>query len=66
MKDILEKLVSGEIDIVEAENLIKSENILEFDDVTTDQFKHAVETLQEEGMEDVVIDLTISKEVDAG
>ena len=33
MKDILERLVSGEIDIVEAENLIKSENILEFDDV---------------------------------
>ena len=31
--------------------------ILEFDDVTTDQFKNAVETLQSEGMEDVVIDL---------
>jgi hypothetical protein len=33
MKDILERLVNGELDIAEAENLIKSENILEFDDV---------------------------------
>jgi len=31
--------------------------ILEFDDVTTDQFKNAVEALQAEGMEDVVVDL---------
>lgn len=33
MKDILEKLASGEIDIAEAENLLKSESILEFGDV---------------------------------
>lgn len=33
MKDILEKVVSGELDIDEAVNLIKSENILEFDDI---------------------------------
>lgn len=33
MKDILERLQSGEIDIVEAEKLLKAENILEFDDI---------------------------------
>lgn len=33
MKEILEKLVSGELDIDEAENLIKANNILEFEDV---------------------------------
>jgi hypothetical protein len=33
MKDILERLVNGEISITEAENLIKSDNILEFDDI---------------------------------
>jgi hypothetical protein len=33
MKDILEKLVSGKLSIEEAENLIKAEGILEFDDV---------------------------------
>ena len=33
MKDILERLVSGELDIAEAENLIRSENILEFDGI---------------------------------
>ena len=33
MKDILERLASGELDIAEAEKLIRSENILEFDDV---------------------------------
>lgn len=33
MKDILEKLVSGELNVDEAENLLKSENILEFDDI---------------------------------
>ena len=33
MKDILEKLVSGEINIEDAENLIKSESILEFDEI---------------------------------
>lgn len=33
MKDILEKLANGELDIEEAENLLKSENILEFDNI---------------------------------
>ena len=33
MKDILERLVQGEIDIREAEQLIKANNILEFDDI---------------------------------
>jgi len=33
MKDILERLVSGELNIGEAEKLLKAENILEFDDV---------------------------------
>lgn len=33
MKDILEKLVNDEIDIDQAENLLKAKNILEFDDV---------------------------------
>lgn len=33
MKDILEMLVNGELDIDEAENLIKSDNILEFDGI---------------------------------
>ena len=33
MKDILERLVNGEIDIEEAEKILKSDSILEFDDV---------------------------------
>ena len=33
MKDILERLVQGEIDIREAEQLLKANNILEFDDI---------------------------------
>lgn len=33
MKEILDRLVNGEIDVDEAEKLLKSENILEFDDV---------------------------------
>lgn len=33
MKDILEKLLNDEIDIDQAENLLKAKNILEFDDV---------------------------------
>ena len=33
MKDILERLVNGELDIEEAENLLKADAILEFDDV---------------------------------
>ena len=33
MKDILERLVSGELDVDEAEKLLKVNNILEFDDI---------------------------------
>ena len=33
MKDILERLVRGELDIEEAEKILKSDAILEFDDV---------------------------------
>ena len=33
MKDILERLVNGELDISQAEQLIKADNILEFDDI---------------------------------
>lgn len=33
MKDILERLVNGELDIAEAEKLLKADNILEFDDI---------------------------------
>ena len=33
MKDILERLVNGEVDITEAEKLLKANNILEFDDI---------------------------------
>ena len=33
MKDILEKLIHGEINIGEAENLLKANNILEFDNI---------------------------------
>ena len=33
MKDILEKLVNGELDVSEAELLLKSDNILEFDEI---------------------------------
>lgn len=33
MRDVLEKLVNGELKIDEAESLLKSENILEFDDI---------------------------------
>ena len=33
MKDILERLVSGELNIDEAEKLLKANNILEFDDI---------------------------------
>ena len=33
MKDVLEKLVNGELDISEAEQLLKSESILEVDDI---------------------------------
>ena len=33
MREILEKLINGEIDIKTAENLIKSQTILEFDEI---------------------------------
>ena len=33
MKDILERLVKGELDVDEAEQLLKADAILEFDDV---------------------------------
>ena len=33
MKEILERLVGGELNIEEAEKLLKSENILEFDEI---------------------------------
>lgn len=33
MKDILERLVNGELDISQAEQLLKADNILEFDDI---------------------------------
>ena len=33
MKDILERLVSGELDVGEAEKLLKANAILEFDDI---------------------------------
>ena len=33
MKDILERLVSGQLNIAEAEKLLKAENILEFDEI---------------------------------
>lgn len=33
MKEILERLVDGELDIAEAEKLLKADNILEFDDI---------------------------------
>ena len=33
MKEILEKVISGELDVDEAENLIKANSILEFDDI---------------------------------
>ena len=44
MKDILERLVSGEIDIDEAENLLKSQNILEFDNVAKFDIKRSERT----------------------
>ena len=33
MKEILERLVNGEINVDEAENLINANNILEFDEI---------------------------------
>ncbi len=39
MKDILEKLVSGELNVDEAENLIRADNILEFDEIVSFDIK---------------------------
>jgi len=44
MKDILEKLVNGELNIDEAENLLKSQNILEFDNVAIFDIKRSERT----------------------
>ena len=44
MKDILERLVRGEIDIDGAENLLKSQNILEFDNVAKFDIKRSERT----------------------
>jgi NCAIR mutase (PurE)-related protein len=44
MKEILERLVSGELDIAEAEKLLKSNNILEFDDVAKFDIKRTERT----------------------
>ena len=44
MKDILERLVNGEINIAEAENLLKSQSILEFDNVAKFDIKRSQRT----------------------
>jgi hypothetical protein len=44
MKDILERLVSGELDIAEAEKLLKANNILEFDDIAKFDVKRSDRT----------------------
>lgn len=44
MKDILERLVSGELDIAEAEKLLKANNILEFDDIAKFDIKRSERT----------------------
>lgn len=44
MKDILERLVNGEIDIEDAENILKSESILEFDDIAKYDIKRSQRT----------------------
>lgn len=44
MKDILERLVSGELDIAEAEKLLKADNILEFDDIAQFDIKRSERT----------------------
>uniref|UniRef100_UPI00386D6EE5 hypothetical protein n=1 Tax=Methanobrevibacter sp. TaxID=66852 RepID=UPI00386D6EE5 len=44
MKDILERLLSGEIDIAEAEKLLKANNILEFDDIAKFDVKRTERT----------------------
>jgi NCAIR mutase (PurE)-related protein len=44
MKDILERLVSGELDVDEAEKLLKANNILEFDDIAKFDIKRSERT----------------------
>jgi hypothetical protein len=44
MKDILERLVSGELDIAEAEKLLKANNILEFEDIAKLDIKRTERT----------------------
>lgn len=44
MKDILERLLSGELNIEEAERLLKADNILEFDDVVQFDIKRTERT----------------------
>lgn len=44
MKDILERLVNGELDIAEAQRLLKAESILEFDDVAKFDIKRCDRT----------------------
>ena len=44
MKDILERLLNGEINIAEAENLLKSQSILEFDNVAKFDIKRSQRT----------------------
>ena len=58
MKDILERLVNGELDVDEAEKLLKAENILEFDDVA----KYDIQRNERTGFPEAVFSL--SKEYD--
>lgn len=44
MKDILERLVNGELEIDEAENILKSQNILEFDEIAKFDIKRSQRT----------------------
>ena len=44
MKDILERLVSGELDVDEAEKLLKANSILEFDDIAKFDIKRTERT----------------------
>ena len=44
MKDILERLASGQLDVDEAEKLLKAENILEFDDIVKFDIKRSERT----------------------
>ncbi|WP_295599669.1 nickel pincer cofactor biosynthesis protein LarB [uncultured Methanobrevibacter sp.] len=44
MKDILERLVNGELNVDEAEQLLKADNILEFDDIAKFDIKRSERT----------------------